>query len=170
MTLVFILKINIHFGFNGLLPFSSVLVYIHVRINVFTRTLRFFSSHLKSHHQPIVGLSSFLDVYVKVVERTLYIYFILFRLDCHTCSWRNWHGGIYSMRFFHAPEFQPKNAAVKSNQLASPHYGDILETLYLDFLKSASFFFLGSDSVLRISMGIIFTPSRIEPLKSDTKY
>jgi hypothetical protein len=61
------------------------------------------------------------------------------------------------MRFFHAPEFQPKNAAVKSNQLA---YGDILETLYLDFqkLKSASFFFLGSDSVLRISMGIIFSP------------
>jgi hypothetical protein len=25
-------------------------------------------------------------------------------------------------------------------------------------LKSASFFFLGSDSVLRISMGIIFSP------------
>jgi hypothetical protein len=92
MTLVFILKINIHFGFNGLLPFSSVLVYIHVRINVFTRTLRFFSSHLKSHHQPIVGLSSFLDVYVKVVKRTLYIYFFptwLSHFFVKKLAWRN---------------------------------------------------------------------------------
>jgi hypothetical protein len=58
---------------------------------------------------------------------------LIYQVDCHTCSWRNWHGGIYSMRFFYVPEFHPKNAAVKSNQLAFPHYGDILETLYLNF-------------------------------------
>jgi hypothetical protein len=45
------------------------------------------------------------------------------------------------MRFFHAPEFQPKNAAVKSNQLAFLHYGDILETLYLEIEISFIFLF-----------------------------